>query len=69
MKSKIIKTSQGFEPAFFYDDVWNVEPGFAESTRKAAEQKLAADSEQCRVIDAQQRLYAAQYAHACGYHN
>lgn len=69
MKSKVIKTEYGWEPAFYWDDTreWVIEPGFAKATRAEAQAALDKDNEESRRIDAGQRHYQSGYDYACGY--
>ena len=67
MKAKVLKTEFGWEPAYWYDGIWNIDPGFAKTTRREAQAALDADLDQCLAIDAQQRIYAAGMDYACGY--
>ena len=69
MQTKVIKTAEGWEPAFWDEQTkeWYIEPGFALPTKCEAEQALKADAEQCARIDAADQLYASQYDYACGY--
>ena len=68
-KAKVIKTELGWEPAFLNenDGEYYIEPGFALPTKKAAEADLEQSLRVCEQIDAQDRIYQAQYAYACGY--
>lgn len=68
MKSKVVKTECGWEPAFLdLYGVWSIEPGFAKPTKKEALAALRADEENARKIDADNRAYAAGLDYACGY--
>ena len=69
MQAKVIKTEEGWEPAFWdeHSNEWSIEPGFALPTKRKAEQALKADADACNKIDATDRLYASQYEYACGY--
>lgn len=67
MKAKVIKTENGWEPAFLYDGGWEIEPGFALPTKREAEAALRRDIEQCAIIDAQQCAYSSGIDYACGY--
>lgn len=65
--AKVVKTDQGWEPAFLWKGEWMIEPGFARPTRAEAVAQLKRDLEQSARIDAQQREYARGYDYACGY--
>ena len=71
MKSKVVKTELGWEPAFCWPDTkeWVVEPGFAKPTRQQAQEALNRDNEQAARINASERAYSSQYAYACGYYD
>ena len=82
-KPKVVKTENGWEPAFWWNAHtifpngietkvpagYQVEPGFAKPTKAEAQAKLDADLRQCAYIDATSRQYQSQYASACGYHD
>ena len=68
MKSRVVKTENGWEPAFFQPITgWTVEPGFARPTRREALSLLDQDERDAARCDAASRQYAAGYAFACGY--
>ena len=69
MKAKVVKTENGWEPAFLDSatGVWGVEPGFAEATRKKALDSLRRALVLDEACDADCRVYQAGYDAACGY--
>lgn len=82
MKSKVIKTELGWEPAFWQEasEGFNehgvyvafpagfvIEPGFAKPTKAEAQAALDRDNEESARIDAGQRHYQSGYDYACGY--
>ena len=73
-KATVLKTEFGFEPAYAWKErgAWgefSIEPGFAKATRAEAEADMEKDLARCRAIDGASRLYASQYACACGEHD
>ncbi len=69
--AKATKTTLGWEPAFWDNPTGDyiIEPGFALPTEQEAQDALERDLREAAGLDAQQRLYAVQYAYACGYHD
>jgi hypothetical protein len=69
VKAIIIKTSKGFEPAFWSAEFreYVIEPGLACSTRKQAKHELDVARRKSEEIAASEAEYQAQYAYACGY--
>jgi hypothetical protein len=75
MKARIIKTDLGYEPAFSHRDAlgnygeYEIEPGFANPTRREAQAALDADLRADQRVSAADRIYQSGFASACGYHD
>ena len=69
-KAKVVKTEFGWEVAFIGNDgIWEIQSGFALSTKAEAEAALRALEEADVRVRISERDYQAGYAYACGYYD